>query len=166
MSQEIVNVNLEELLRTGIFGAVEFGSTSSQVLKMLGEPDFTFTRSKNKIPIGFEYGDAELFFLSEKDNSLCGIYFDEFKIPKGNQRLNIDACWLKGTMSQAEVETSLTQAGIKFQYTEMPDSTMNGIITEGGITLGFIIEVNEFSPPLGLYNIYREVREEIEVFRK
>ena len=100
MSQEIVNVNLEEFLRTGVFGAVEFGLTREQVLKMLGEPDFTFTRGKKKVPTGFEYGDAELYFLTYEDNRLCAIYFDEFKIPKGSQRLNIDACWLRATMSQ------------------------------------------------------------------
>ena len=48
----------------------------------------------------------------------------------------------------------------------MPDPTMNGIVTEGGVMLGFIFEADEFSPPVGLYNISREVREEMEVFRR
>ena len=163
MSQEVVNVSLEDFLRTGIFGTIEFGMTSHQIQEMLGTPDFVFTSSKSTRPTGFEYGDVEFYFVSAKDNRLCAIYLDEFDVPKGSQLLNIDAWQLRSGKLQAEIETDLTQAGIKFQLTEIPDPTMNGIVTEGGVKLGFIFEADEFSAPKGLYNISRELRAEIEV---
>lgn len=163
MRQNVVNVNLEAFLRTGVFGAIEFGLTSDRILKMLGEPDFIFTSGKNRKPTGFEYGDAELYFVSSVNNRLCSIYFDEFKIPEGSQNLVIDACWLRAEMSQIEAEIELTQAGIKFQSTRMPDPTMSGILTEGGVTLGFIFEADEHTAPTGLYNISCELRDKMRV---
>jgi hypothetical protein len=50
--------------------------------------------------------------------------------------------------------------GINFQPKEVPDSSMKGIITEGGVVLGFIRESEEYA---GLYNIYCDFREEMEI---
>jgi hypothetical protein len=163
MSQEIINVSLKEFLRTGIFGTIKFGMSSHKIQELLGTPDFVFTGSRSTKPTGFEYGDVEFYFISTKDNRLCAIYLDEFDVPKGNQILNIDAWQLRSGKSQAEIETALIQAGIKFQPTKMPDPTMNGIVTEGGVQLGFIFEADEFSAPKGLYNISRELRAEMEI---
>ena len=162
MSQKVIHVSLENFLRTGIFGAIEFGMTSHQILEMLGTPDFVFTRGKTTRPTGFVYGDIEFYFVSAKDNRLCAIYLDEFDVPKGSQLLDINAWQLRSGKLQAEIETALTQAGIKFHSIEMPDPTMNGIETESGVTLGFIFEADEFSAPKGLYNISRELRNEME----
>ena len=41
--------------------------------------------------------------------------------------------------------------------------TMNGIITEGGVELGFIFEADEFSAPVGLYNISCCLRDEMSL---
>jgi hypothetical protein len=163
MNQQTINVSFEDFLRTGNFGVIKFGMTSGQILNLLGEPDFVFTHSKSKRPTGFEYGDIEFYFISHKDSRLCAIYLDEFDIPKGSQHLNIDAWKLRSEMPQSEVEEILIQANIKFQPTEMPDSTMNGIITEGGVELGFIFYADEFSAPEGLYNISRSLRHEMDV---
>jgi hypothetical protein len=156
-----MNVSLKDFLKTGVFGAIEFGMTSDQILETLGSPDTVFTRRKNPRPTGFEYGDIEFYFVSSKDNRLCSIYLDHFDVPKGSQFLNLDAWILRGTLSQAEVQSALTEAGILFEPTQVPDPTMNGIVTEGGVVLGFIRETEEYSPPAGLYNISRELRAEM-----
>ncbi|HEY0657882.1 MAG TPA: hypothetical protein VGD05_05385 [Pyrinomonadaceae bacterium] len=157
-----MNVSLKDFLKTGVFGAIEFGMTSDQILEMLGSPDTIFTRRKNPRPTCFEYGDVEFYFFSSKDNRLSSIYLDHFDIPKGSQLLNLDAWILRGTLSQSEVESVLTEAGISFQPKEMSDSSMDGIITEGGVVLGFIRESEEYSPPSGLYNISLSVQENTE----
>lgn len=163
MDKQIIEVNFEDFLRTGNFGEIQFGMTSNEILNLLGEPDFVFTHEKSERPTGFEYGNIEFYFVSHKDNRLCSIYLDEFNIPKGSQFLKIDAWKLHSGMSQTETEEFLIQAKIAFHPTNMPDSTMNGIITEGGVELGFIFEADEFSAPEGLYNISRCLRDEMSL---
>lgn len=148
-----MDVSLKDFLLTGVFGEIQFGMTSNQILEILGSPDTVFTRRKNPRPTGFEYGDVEFYFVSSKDNRLCSIYLDHFNVPKGSQLLNLDAWILRGTLSQEEVEYGLTEAGISFQPIDLPDSSMNGVVTLGGVVLGFIRESEEYSPPAGLYNI-------------
>ena len=163
MSQQVIKVSLEDFLRTGVFGPVEFGMTGDEILSFFGPPDSVFTRRKSHRPTGFEYGDVEFYFMNAKDNRLYAIYLDHFDVPTGSGLLSLDAWRLRGAMSQADVEAALTEANISFQPTEMPDPSMDGVVTAAGVSLGFIREDEEFSPPAGLYNIYRDVRAQMEV---
>jgi hypothetical protein len=153
----VVRVSLEEFLRTGVFGPVEFGITGDEILAALGAPDGVFTRRRSRRPTGFEYGDVELYLMSAKDNRLCAVYLDHFGVPQGNELLCLDPWWLRGGMPRPEAEAGLRRAGISFTPTEIPDPSMDGIVTASGVTLGFIREDEEYSPPAGLYNIYRDL---------
>lgn len=158
ITEQRIKVNLEDFLRTGVFGAIRFDLTGDQIRAMLGVPNFTFTTGKSHKYVGFEYGDVEFYFISSSDNRLCGIYLDDFDVPKGSKNLILDPWCLQATMSRLEVESALTLSKISFHVITMADPTMEGILTNGGVTLGFIKELTEFSPPLGLYSISRDLR--------
>jgi hypothetical protein len=64
-------------------------------------------------------------------------------------------------MPRPEAEATLTRAGIPFLPAEAPDPSMDGIMTAAGVTLGFIREDEECSPPAGLYSICRDMRAEM-----
>ena len=155
---------MEDFLRTGVLGPVEFGMTGDEILALLGPPDTVFTRRKSRRPTGFEYGDVEFYLMDAKDDRLSTIYLDHFDVPKGSGFLSLDSWCLRGTMSRSDVESALTQAGITFQPTQMADPTMDGIVTAAGVELGFIREDEEFSPPAGLYSICRDMRVQMEAY--
>ena len=162
-NQQAVKVSMEDFLRTGVFGPLKFGMTGEEIQAILGPPDFTFMRAKTGRPTGFEYGDVEFYFLSDRDSRLCAIYLDEFDIPRGNSVLALDPWRLRAAMSQADAEAALRQAGISFRPVSMPDPKMDGIVTASGVELGFIREPSEpYSPPAGLYNISRSLRDHME----
>ena len=154
----MIIVSLEEFLRTGVFGPVEFGMTGDEILALLGAPDFVFTRRRSRRPIGFEYGHVEFYLIDAKDNRLCTINLNHFDMPEGNESLRLDPWWVRGGLPRPEAEAALNRAGISFLPAEVADPSMDGIVTASGVTLGFIREDEEFSPPAGLYSIYRDLR--------
>ena len=138
MSGDVIIVSLEELLRDGVFGPVEFGMAGDEILSALGAPDTVFTRRRSRQPTGFEYGDVEFYFIDAIDHRLCTINLNHFEVPKGNASLGLDPWWLRGGLPRPEAEARLALAGIPFAPTVMPDPTMDGIVTASGVTLGFI----------------------------
>jgi hypothetical protein len=95
-----VKVSLEDFLRTGVFGPVEFGMSGDEILSFLGPPDAIFTRRKSRRPTGLEYGDVEFYLMDAKDIRLCAIYLDHFDIPTDGGLLSLDSWCLRGAMSQ------------------------------------------------------------------
>jgi hypothetical protein len=59
MNETVVNIKLEDFLRTGLFGPVKFGMTREELKLILGEPDYSHQRRKDKYLILFQYGDIE-----------------------------------------------------------------------------------------------------------
>ncbi|HEX9423188.1 MAG TPA: hypothetical protein VF899_08095 [Pyrinomonadaceae bacterium] len=47
-----VRVSLEEFLRTGVPGPVEFGITGDEILAVFGAPETILTRRKSRRPTG------------------------------------------------------------------------------------------------------------------
>jgi hypothetical protein len=155
---DVIKVSLEEFLRTGVFGPVEFGMTGEEILAAFGPPDTVFTRRRSRRPTGFEYGDVEFYLVGATDDRLCTINLNHFDVPRGSGLLALDPWCLRGAMPRPEAEAALAQAGISSLPTAMPDPSMDGIVTPLGVTLGFIREDEEFSPPAGLYSIGRDLR--------
>ena len=75
--------------------------------------------------------------------------------------LGLDPWWLRGAMPRPEAEAALTRAGIRYLPTVMRDPSMDGIVTASGVTMGFIRDDEEFSPPAGLYSICRDLRDQM-----
>ncbi len=159
MNKAVVFIKLEDFLRTGVFGPIQFGMTREALIQILGEPDCISQRRKDKHPTRLEYGDFEFYFVSSQDNRLCAIYLDNFDDIKGNERLKVDTWFLKGQLSLAATEEQFRRADLRFRQAPHYDPTVDCLKTDSGVELGFCKAPSPWSePPGGLYYISYDLR--------
>lgn len=150
----MTTVNLKEFLRTGQFGPVTFGMHQDQVINILGQPDDTSIPPRRKRrPDILKYGTMELHFDDQADYKLFLIFADHLEHFSGGNRLELDPWVLRGHLSRPEVEDALRQAEISFSEFTPLSTDLEGIRTEAGVELTFVLDPAENELGGGFFSI-------------
>jgi hypothetical protein len=148
-------VSLKDFIITGIFGPFHLGMTRSQIKALLGSPDEVGGVSrKNKVPSIWKYGDIELHYKNDND-SLFMIYLDNFDIPNGGSKIDLEPWIIRRGISRKVVEEQMIQNQINYCVLESPYDENNSRLVIGiGIELLFIEkQQSKFDPEEGLYSL-------------
>jgi len=152
----VIEIDLQDFLRSGALGPVQVGMTRDQVRHELGEPDATGGASRQyRTPSIWFYGSLELIF-ERSGPELVSIHLDGFDVPSGCNRIVLDPWCIRGAMPLEEAETALGLAGIGFSrhpWRATPNGTL--VVTQSNVEMGFILEEEEFGSPAGLFFIMK-----------
>jgi hypothetical protein len=147
-----MKASLEDFARTGVFGSIELDMTRSQVEQLLGLPDdWEYEAPTYQSATIWKYGDIEFYFQADR---LYMIFTDDFKIPKGGTKIQLDAWIVDGNLTCSEAKKSLSASNIPYVEGDAPHNE-NGkhLITGAGVTFAFC---GEDKPKINLRAIYRK----------
>ena len=131
-----MKVSLREFIATGKFGALELGARRADVERYLGTPPQWGTPAKTPTSAAiWKYGDIEFYFQNDE---LWMIFADDFRVPRGDATLELDAWKIERTCTPKRMEQHLSAANIAFRAEDFPYAD-NGVrlISEAGTTLTF-----------------------------
>lgn len=133
-----MRASLEEFARTRRFGAIELGITRSAVEQELGLPDEWGGQRNCQSADIWKYGDIEFHF---RRNALRMIFMDDFTVPIGGEKVQLEAWIVNGELAIAEAQSALMAAAIPFTHEEFPYKD-NGIrlITSANTIFSFSSE--------------------------
>ena len=128
-------IRLQQFVRTGNFGPIKLGISRVQIEEFLGAPDAWTAQDGKANASVWKYGDVEFYF---QNHSLWMIFMDDFKVPKGGAKIELDAWIISGQLSCSKAEKHLELAAISYRKEAFPHSE-NGVhlIANSGVRLAF-----------------------------
>ena len=133
----MLQISLRDFLETGSFGPVALGQKRDIVKSLLGEPDdFSNDRTKHGKPRIWKYGDIE-FHFDDLDDCLNMIHSDDFLVPIGSKKFDLDPWILKDELSLANAMEILSVEGIGFEETDAPCGYLRWLKTSANVYLAF-----------------------------
>jgi hypothetical protein len=156
-----VTVSLRDFLSTGNFGPLTAAFTRDALEGVLGPPEGTGgTSRKHRRPIIWKYGDLE-FYFDRQSATLCTIFIDQFtaddRAPQGWGGLRIEPWIVREGLPQGVFLAGLRD--LRSPYTVRSDTLLKQdvVCLSSGVEVGFIVESEPFSPPVGLAYISRQL---------
>lgn len=119
-----MKASLQEFIQSGVLGSLDVGMSRSAVEECLGAPPSWEAKARGyrKADI-WKYGDIELYF---QDDVLWMIFADDFEVPDGGPRIQLDAWIISGDLTQAEAERHLASQSIRYRKEALPYN-QNGV---------------------------------------
>lgn len=136
----IETINIEEFIRTGKFGEINFGINRTQLEKILGKTDWLhYTSRKSKFPSIYKYDLIEFYFEEEENGRLYGIQVQLQTQEAQKGGLEVNYGFLSEVKSLEKVKEELIERNIQFQEFIKPYDNGNTkrIKTKGNVILIF-----------------------------
>jgi hypothetical protein len=109
-------VSLLELCRTGQFGALQIGSSETEMIEYLGQPTAWAANIKANKNRGCHYDDVQIFFHNSR---LDLIHIDWFTGPNNTPRINephqLEPWLIREGASLEEIQNALHAESLSFQ---------------------------------------------------
>ncbi len=131
-----MRASLKEFLRDGRFGSIELGAGRAAIEQLLGLPEAWEAKAHNYQQANiWKFGDIEFYF---QNDALWMIFMDDFKVPTGGNKIDLDAWAISAHLTCSQAEAHLSSAAIPYQKGNFP-YTDNGVrlITGAGTLLAF-----------------------------
>ncbi|MET8155950.1 hypothetical protein ABZT47_06230 [Sphaerisporangium sp. NPDC005289] len=135
----MMNVSLLTMLRSGRFGPVELGASRKFIRDVFGEPDDYAVMSKRRPHFQdiWVFGDIE-FHFDQSTDQVWLIYTDTFEIPAGSGAFSLDPWVLRWNRPLEDVCAALDDADVGWEFDPNPPPDVVGVLTSGGVQLGFL----------------------------
>lgn len=147
-----MKASLRDFARTGALGLIELGMSRAAVEQHLGAPEEWNATARNyRSATIWKYGDIEFYFQNDE---LWMIFADDFSVPTGGSKIELDAWIIRGNLCCSEAEHHLKLADIAYRKEDFPFND-NGIhlITSAGTVLAFC---DEDVSQITLHSMYRK----------
>jgi hypothetical protein len=122
------------------FGALPDTETYRGILKPDGTLEFKHPDKAPKLgnALIWKYGDIK-FHFDRESRQVWKIFSDDFDIPRGGEKIDLDSWAIRACSSQEEMEHALNASGIFYEYKEAPDpGRCTEITLASGVQLSFV----------------------------